>query len=617
MLGFAPRPAPVPPTHALGTVPGRSRSLPGTVWGLVAGTVAGTVRAVCWTAPRAARLAAGAAIRAWPYRGEMVVCLATVAVQVLAGRAWASTVPVPWLVGADVHDAGLFGVGVGVRDMRLGTWLWATLGLLLIGAILAAIGAIQVPDVRGKHLHERHLLTLALVLSVAEFGALSTLAGWQPWSLIVGPVAAIWWAFHSPSGPDSKVRAGLIQRRLVRVWGKRITHASEGHMRVVRVTVGDHLTLLDCMLDETAQKQVVGQLGMMATRLKLAASQLSVDAHSGSAQVTLRIKNGDPLAATVRSTVTLHTAPPSTPIRVGRDTEGRPATIPPRGHMLIVGKTGAGKSVTLAGVVIGHVQRGALVYLVDLKGGIDARPLAPRCESMATTVEQAEPLIAGVVAEMWRRIETMTAEGVKAWAGRTLVLVIDEAADVAEESPDAWRDLVQIARKGRAAGVVLILATQRPTADVLPKAVTGQMDVRWIGRLTPAESEIAMEGAHSSVRPFELPKVGGRAVLTDGPDGRVIQTDHLTDGAIVAWAKAAPKAEVDAASDAGLTANQAAVLAVVQASPGRTAEQLAGRLEMDRSQMNRTLRSRGLEGLVEPSDTKPATWRATNKETAQ
>ena len=107
--------------------------------------------------------------------------------------------------------------------------------LPLFASILAALGAVQVPTVRGHRLHERHYLTLALIVSLAEFGALSTLAGWRPWSLIVGPVAAIWWAFFSPTDDTSKLRARLHKRHRVRWWGRRVWRASEGHLSVVDV----------------------------------------------------------------------------------------------------------------------------------------------------------------------------------------------------------------------------------------------------------------------------------------------------------------------------------------------------------------------------------------------
>ncbi|MEZ5380177.1 MAG: FtsK/SpoIIIE domain-containing protein [Microthrixaceae bacterium] len=547
---------------------------------------------------------------------------AMVLVQWLASRAWAGTVRVPWIVGADPHEGGLFGAALGLRPVVLGPWVWAAVGLALIGAILAAIGALHLPDVGGRHLDERHCLTLALVLAVAEFGALSTLAGWQPWALTAAPVAAIWWAFHSPCGPQSKVRARLIQRRLVRRWDRRIVRASEGRLRCRRVTVGDALTLLVCSLVDVPQSAVAKNLGTLATRLGLAASQLTVDPSTDAAQVTLRITHSDPLATPVESTVTTIEAPADTPVRVGRDALGTPATIDLLGgHHLIAGRTGAGKSRALMLWLIGAAQRGASLHVVDLKWGVDVQPIRARCETVATTLNDARTVIGGVRAEMERRGRKMEAEGWSDWAQSAdpapMVLGIDEAASLVAER-DAWGDLLEIVRKGRAAWVVVVMATQRPTGDTLPTAVTGQLGTRWLGPLTPAESEVAMAGAVSPLAPHQLAERPGRAVLVRGGRGVEIQTDRLSDEAVAAWARAVPTVATEDGTQ--LTDLQAAVLAVVQASPGLTAEQIGAQLEPPRSrqQMTRTLKGRGLSGLVEQiPDTRPVAWRATNKESNQ
>ena len=605
MLGFAPRTVPDTHTHARGDVPATSWGLLGTLWGLSAGTVVWTVRGVCWVGPRLWRAVVSAAVRAWPYRWEAGVASVMLAGQWWAARAAKGTMHYPWFAGATVDG----GIGFGFRwnEMHLGPWVWWLLGLFTVCSALAASGALV-------ETRSRHWSTVTVVLTVTLTAVLSTPTGLYPWSLIVGPVAAVLWALLSPAGPDSRVRNRVRQARLVRRWGRRILRASEGHLRVVKVHGTSHLTLLDCTLHDGDLNKVGGTLGYLANELGLSASQLSIDASPMSAQVTLRIKHGDPLAETITSTLTAHTAPSTAPIRIGRDDTGGAVHLTPRGHLLIVGKTGAGKTNIFSLAAVGHVQRGAEVHLIDLKEGIDAAHLAPRCASMAATIADAERTVSRVHDEMVGRLRSMRSEGAKNWAGDALVLAIDEAADVAEQAPDAWRLLVQIARKGRAAGVVLILATQRPTADVLPKTVTGQMDVRWLGRLTPSEAEIAMEGAYSVVRPHELPKVSGRAVLTNGPDGRVIQTDYLPDEAVAAWAAAVPQ-DVAEATVRRLPKVQAAVLAVVESSPNCTAQEIGDRLGKDRSQMNRDLKSLARNGLVEATNTKPATWRATNKET--
>lgn len=609
MLGFAPRTDRAPYARTLGTVPGRSMDHAGTRPGRIRRTVRGLVAFARWAGPASATIARAV----WPYRWEIGVAVAMFAAQWGAALAARGTVPVPWPVGADVHDGGVVAGGLGVNWVHLGPWVWWLLGLATVASLLAATGALSAPK-------SRHWVTVALVLSVALTAVLSSSTGLYPWSLIVGPVAAILWALLSPAGPDSRVRNRIRQARLVRIWRRRIDHASDGHLRVVKVQAGDYLTLIECLLQEAAQGKIDGQLGGMATRLGVASSQLSVTPHPASAQVTLQLRNGDPLADPVTSTVTSLTAGPEVPVRVGRDERGNPATVALLGgHHLVAGRTGAGKSKVFMLLLIGAVQRGAEVHVVDLKWGIEAGPIARRCSSVADTRDAARALIGRVRDEMERRGRMIAAEGWSDWGQsvdpKPLVLGVDEAAQIRDD-PEAWADLLEIVRLGRATWVVAILAAQRPTGDTLPSAVTGQLGSRWLGPLTPAESEVALLGASAVVAPHQLPERPGRAVLVRGGRGVEIQTDLLTDEAVRSWAAAAPLVVADPAGVPVLPAVQATVLACVQGSPGRTAEWVAGELGKDRSQITRTLRALAGKGLVEATDTKPATWQATNKEQA-
>ena len=617
MLSSAPATAPDTHTRAHGDVPGTSWGLLGTLWGLMVGTVVWTVRGLCWVGPPLGRLVVSAAVRAWPYLLEVTVLASTVVVQVAAGRAWDSNVTIPWPTWGRVGG----GIGAGFRgeSITIGVWLWPALGLVLVASILAALGAVQVPTVRGHRLHERHYLTLALIVSLAEFGALSTLAGWRPWSLIVGPVAAIWWAFFSPTDDTSKLRARLHKRHRVRWWGRRVWRASEGHLSVVDVIESEHLALVKCTLkNEATQSGIERNAPDLAAGLGKGEAQLRVECSVEASAVTLRIKSGDPLAEPVASKVAMVDATPATPIRLGRYADGSPATVRLLGgHHLVAGRTGAGKSKAFMLLLIAAVERGAVVHVVDLKWGIEAGPIAPRCASVAKTREAARDLIAEVRSEMERRGQKMAAEGWTDWGQspdpRPLVLGVDEAAQIKNDEA-AWADLLEVVRLGRAAWVVIVLAAQSPTKSSIPSEITSQLGSRWLGPLTQPESVVALRGVEVATAPYQLTETPGRAVLVAGGHGTEIQTDWLRPEAVAAWAAAVPQ-DVAEATVRRLPKVQAAVLAVVESSPGCTAEDVARALDKDRSQMNRTLKSLARNGLVEATNTKPATWRATNKET--
>ncbi len=81
------------------------------------------------------------------------------------------------------------------------------------------------------------------------------------------------------------------------------------------------------------------------------------------------------------------------------------------------------------------------------------------------------------------RAELLAAAGKRTWAispaWPSLVIIIDEYAELADEAADAMSDTDSIARLGRAVAVTLIAATQRPTQKAMGQgAVRSQMDLR-------------------------------------------------------------------------------------------------------------------------------------------
>ena len=81
------------------------------------------------------------------------------------------------------------------------------------------------------------------------------------------------------------------------------------------------------------------------------------------------------------------------------------------------------------------------------------------------------------------RAELLAAAGKRTWeispGMPALIIIIDEYAELADDSPDAMGDTDSIARLGRAVAVTLIAATQRPTQKAMGQgAVRSQMDLR-------------------------------------------------------------------------------------------------------------------------------------------
>lgn len=162
-------------------------------------------------------------------------------------------------------------------------------------------------------------------------------------------------------------------------------------------------------------------------------------------------------------------------------------------HVLVGGTTGAGKSELLTTVVLGlalqHPPHRLALLLADFKGGTGLGPLA----GLPHVVDHVDDLDAGAArrtltalrAELRRRERLLAAAGAAdlrrldaddPTTPPRLVVVVDELRALVDDVPDAVDVLARIAAQGRALGVHLVLATQRPagvvTADL--RANVGQ-----------------------------------------------------------------------------------------------------------------------------------------------
>ncbi|WP_232539180.1 FtsK/SpoIIIE domain-containing protein [Actinoplanes sp. SE50] len=155
-----------------------------------------------------------------------------------------------------------------------------------------------------------------------------------------------------------------------------------------------------------------------------------------------------------------------------------------RRHVLVGGIAGAGKSGVL-NVIIGNLVACPDVVLwgIDLKGGMELQPWAPCLARLATTPAAAETMLRDAVRVLDARARAMAESASRLWIPTerkpALVIVVDEYAELAEQSPAAVEYADSIARRGRAVAETLLAATQRPTQQAMGKgAIRSQMDVR-------------------------------------------------------------------------------------------------------------------------------------------
>lgn len=256
--------------------------------------------------------------------------------------------------------------------------------------------------------------------------------------------------------------------------------------------------------------------------LKLASSGVRIEAPiPGKAAIGIEVPNKELSGVALREVLEtdefLKTASSLT-VALGKDIAGQPimADLAKMPHLLVAGATGSGKSVCINTLITSILFKTrpdeVKLVLIDPKmveltnyNGIP-HLLTP----VVTDAKKAASALNWSVQEMERRYEVFATTGVRDIArynelnpeGRLplIVIIIDELADLMMVAPVDVEDAIcRLAQKARAAGLHLVLATQRPSVDVITGtikanvpsrisfAVSSQIDSRTILDMAGAE----------------------------------------------------------------------------------------------------------------------------------
>ncbi|RLL47799.1 DNA translocase FtsK [Oceanobacillus piezotolerans] len=189
-------------------------------------------------------------------------------------------------------------------------------------------------------------------------------------------------------------------------------------------------------------------------------------------------------------------------IALGLSIEGEPkiTNIQKMPHGLIAGATGSGKSVCINTMLVSLLYKASYedvkILLIDPKM-VELAPyngIPHLVAPVITDVKAATQSLKWAVTEMEDRYEKFVHEGVRNIEGYNkkvlqqgrredkmpfIVIVIDELADLMMTSPqDVEFSISRIAQKARACGIHLILATQRPSVDVITGLIKANIPTR-------------------------------------------------------------------------------------------------------------------------------------------
>ena len=202
-------------------------------------------------------------------------------------------------------------------------------------------------------------------------------------------------------------------------------------------------------------------------------------------------------------------------------------------HILLGGSTGSGKSVLLKLLLMQTIRKDADVSIADFKGGVDFPPAWHKACRMCFEEQSTLELLTELTEELERRKGLFASAGLPNIdsynAGREEklkrhIFACDEIAEMLDKTGLTKEQketvtkiesrLSMIARQGRAFGIHLILATQRPDANILSGQIRNNINCRICGRADNILSQIILD---STAAAEQIPKdASGRFLLHDG-----------------------------------------------------------------------------------------------------
>ena len=239
----------------------------------------------------------------------------------------------------------------------------------------------------------------------------------------------------------------------------------------------------------------VSRLVNLSEELALALSAPACRLTRQHGQVILELPRPDAPAVRLPTVTRLLTPVPRETALLGLDEEGRALGLrlssPDVAHVLVAGTTGSGKTALLQAMALSlaqHNPAAALqLVLIDPQGrGLGALATLPHVRAVATEAAASAEVLNSLVAELEDRARRQIVYP-------RVVVVMDELADVvraedarAQSGWAAREALVRLVSRGRAVGLHVVAATQKPTVAAVGSLVQANFPTRIVGRVASA-----------------------------------------------------------------------------------------------------------------------------------
>ena len=243
--------------------------------------------------------------------------------------------------------------------------------------------------------------------------------------------------------------------------------------------------------------------------LALAAKDIRIEAPiPGKSFIGIEVPNSEVSLVSFRDVIEgqVHNKEKMLEVPLGRDISGNitMADLSKMPHLLVAGSTGSGKSVCINGIITSLLMKAkpneVKLMMIDPKmvelnvyNGIP-HLLTP----VVTNPKKAAQALQKVVTEMERRYELFAASGMRNITGYNqhlqtyneengenyptlpfIVVIVDELADLMMVASNEVEDaIIRLAQMARAAGIHMILATQRPSVDVITGIIKANVPSR-------------------------------------------------------------------------------------------------------------------------------------------